>query len=795
MKVASANTQAARGYALLPVAELALTGLTLATVISLWRLFADGSYLLPLTAHAVAAHALTAALRRRGVGTGLSAAMCLAAATIALVWAHLPASTWYGVPTTETLRVAYDQLELGWRTFGDVRAPAPVLTGFLLSTGAVLWLIAWLSDLAAFRHWTPVEALIPSGTLFLFTSIFSADRARPLAAVLWLSGALAFVLLHRTARQQTSPSWLGSDARIGTLSLVKAGAALALPALVLGWVIGPQLPGAEADPLAPFSPHDRDGGRTTISPLVEMRGRLVEQSQAELFTVTSSERAYWRLTSLDIFDGEVWSSRGSFGDADGRLAGSGNRSVPSQPITQTYDILDLSTIWLPTAFEATELHIDDAEVRWDDLSSTLIVSTDLDTSDGLRYEVVSDIPAFEPALLHAGGEVPGDIRDRNVDLPRGFPPAVTTEAERIVAGASTPYERALALQNSFRDGSFEYSLAAPAGHSDSAIEDFLFITRTGYCEQFAAAFAAMARAVGLPARVAVGFTPGDADPLEPNRYVVRGENAHAWPEVYIAGAGWVAFEPTPGRGAPGAQAYTGVLEQQDAAGPSTEATIIQEDVDPAAPQGEAPEEGAGTTAPPLEDVGAEPDAIDLGNDNAGASAAQVAAWTGLALAVATVIGVVGGAGVALVRVAARRRRRATARSPEALVRVLGDEATEHVAVLGILRPRHETDTEFTRRLGRELGSRQPSRLGQLMTRASFDPEGISVDEAAEGLPIVEAIREAVHQRTTTLQRLLAAADPRSPQRRAQARARARARVQGAARPTGPRIQISTAAER
>src|SRR5690606_19777157 len=94
------------------------------------------------------------------------------------------------------------------------------------------------------------------------------------------------------------------------------------------------------------------------------------------------------------------------------------------------------------------------------------------------------------------------------------------------------------------------------------------------CEQFAGAFAAMARSIGLPARVAVGFTQGETDPAEDGLYVVRGEHAHAWPEVYLAGAGWVAFEPTPGRGMPFAESYTGVEPAQAAPGSPAESESV-----------------------------------------------------------------------------------------------------------------------------------------------------------------------------------------------------------------------------
>ena len=155
---------------------------------------------------------------------------------------------------------------------------------------------------------------------------------------------------------------------------------------------------------------------------------------------------------------------------------------------------------------------------------------------------------------------PAPALDPLRQLPSDFSATAVKAAASATAAATTPYEQAVALQDFFRTG-FEYSLDVPAGHGGADIDRFLE-ARVGYCEQFSGAYAAMARSLGLPARVAVGFTPGEEDPDESGVFHVRGEHAHAWPEVYLEGLGWVAFEPTPGRGAPGAETYTGVPEQQ-----------------------------------------------------------------------------------------------------------------------------------------------------------------------------------------------------------------------------------------
>ncbi|MDZ7734030.1 MAG: DUF3488 domain-containing protein [Acidimicrobiia bacterium] len=207
---------------------------------------------------------------------------------------------------------------------------------------------------AAFRLWSSFEALVPTGTLFVFASLLGGDDDRVLAAAVWFSAAVAFVLTHRIVRQQASAGWLGSREDDGTGSLVQRGAALGACSLVVALVVGPLLPGAEE----PAVLHWRDvggegsgGARVTLSPMVDIRARLDEQSQVEVFTVRSDAPSYWRLTSLDTFDGTIWKSRGDYDDADGTLPGNVPDEVPQEESVQRYDIEALNALWLPAAYE------------------------------------------------------------------------------------------------------------------------------------------------------------------------------------------------------------------------------------------------------------------------------------------------------------------------------------------------------------------------------------------------------------------------------------------------------------
>jgi transglutaminase-like putative cysteine protease len=744
---------------MLLAAEVLLVALTLTAVLGMGRLFDGGGWLGPLAANAVAAHLVVAGLRRRQVPLPAAALLTTLAAGLVASWTVYGWTTTYGIPTGTTWSAVQDDLADAWTLYQDVVAPAPVARGFVLASCLALWVVAFVADWAAFRLWAAFEATLPAGTLFLFTSLLGTARGRGWAVAIFAASLLAFLLVHRMARQDGSAHWVADRRAAGNRSLLLAGAGLGIVAVLAGTVLGPAVPGAGSPGVLDPRSLRGEPTRVTVSPLVDIRSRLVDQAAVEVFTVRSPERAYWRLTSLEEFDGTIWSSSGSFGSATGDLPEAVDADVATATFEQSFTIAALSAIWLPSAYEPRAIRSPDVDVRYDEDSATLIVDNDIEDSDGMSYVVQSASPRIEPAdLARSEAAIPTEIRNRFLELPADFSPRVRAYAEEVVASAGSPAEQARALQDQLR--TFEYSLEVQRGHSSDALEDFLFTTRIGYCEQFAAAFAAMARAVGLPARVAVGFTPGEEDPAEPGLYHVRGEYAHAWPEVYLAGAGWVLYEPTPTRGAPNAESYTGVDEEQAAANdPSSSVTV------PTTATTEGFPSGTPTTTP-----GRDPDARlgDLATSDA--DAPQPATQRYLVEPASRVAPFVLGATLAylllfpfgLLLWHLRRRRRA--HEPAARIELGWAEVVEDATLVGYEERASDTYAERARHLGDALGpDAAPAAVALATAReiAAYSPGGATEDDAeaaAEAAAVLRTAALAQASRWTRLRRWL---DPRS----------------------------------
>ncbi len=323
--------------------------------------------------------------------------------------------------------------------------------------------------------------------------------------------------------------------------------------------------------LPAFAPSILDGGRTpgkgtgdgsggTLSfndPMVSLAQSLQRSDPVDVLVVTSDDRPeYLRLAVLYEPGPDAWRTQ-PVDLADtvrldqglpppvGMSAGVGgeNRSMRISPTSN----FPSDSVWLPVPFASQFVGAGDdwTFVSEDQTVTGLVESAEL-PADG--YDV--DYRTFEPTTeqLSSADSAPRDIAEHFAAVPEDVPAGIGATARAIVSGADSDYEAAVLLQDFFRDEeNFEYDLDVGYGYGYGAMVDFLE-ERRGFCQQFAATMAMMARELGIPSRIAVGF-------LKPERLdeegdnVFTSDNAHSWPELYFEGAGWVRFEPTPGNGA------------------------------------------------------------------------------------------------------------------------------------------------------------------------------------------------------------------------------------------------------
>lgn len=214
-----------------------------------------------------------------------------------------------------------------------------------------------------------------------------------------------------------------------------------------------------------------------------------------------------------------------------------------EPVTVEVQMEAVPSEYLPVPFAPTDY---DADGSWsfDPDTLAIVASGDNRTQQtvNLSYEVESSVPSPSREAIQQAQAGSG-LDPVNRQVPTDLDPAVEALTAEVVAGATTAGEKALAIQRFLRSDAFSYTLAAPNSMGTDAISSFLLDDRAGYCIHFAAAMMTMARAEGIDARMAIGFVPGQQQ--DDGSYLVTSHDAHAWPELYLDGLGWVAFEPTP----------------------------------------------------------------------------------------------------------------------------------------------------------------------------------------------------------------------------------------------------------
>ncbi|QJW37032.1 transglutaminaseTgpA domain-containing protein [Cellulosimicrobium protaetiae] len=370
----------------------------------------------------------------------------------------------------------------------------------------------------------------------------------PLAFVVTVTALVLLLAVdnpHRTVRRGTSSRRPEDRAATG----LRAAGALVLAVVVAVVSLGLGSASASLPEVASASwsrLFSSTGQTVRLSDDLDMRRNLAERSGEVVlrYRTDADDVGPLRVFTLTGFDGTNW-RRGA--DRDGapiddpeQLLWPDDTATDEEPTSLRVTLESLRDTKLPVPTEPRTVDVD-GDWSYDDVRDEVL--GDQPTDAGLSYDLtVFPRPLDADTLRDASG---GDPDDPNyLDVPATeHEQDIRDLAATVVDGATTRYDQALALQTYFRDASrFTYSTEVPPGDTGDAVWDFLQ-DRTGYCVQFATSMTMMARTLGIPARLGVGFLPGER--VGDASFQVTGRDSHAWPELYFPGQGWVRFEPTP----------------------------------------------------------------------------------------------------------------------------------------------------------------------------------------------------------------------------------------------------------
>jgi len=440
---------------------------------------------------------------------------------------------------------------------------------FVATLAVVAWLLTYSSTWFVFRsHWV-WGAIVPAGAGCVLNIYYAPPRLVVYFFFYCLCALLLTVRMHVYTRQET---WREAGVNYNLdmdLTFLRDGMLVSMLALFLAWTIpvaarSPRL----ADFLAAFEEpwHEIQTMWTRLFTSLSYQGQSslvrfgrtmtlgggVNLGNIPVFQVQATEPHYWRAVTYDRYTGSGWANTD---DQILVLPANDDRLSPASYAMQrefTYRIRMLQSGESLLFFAGQPLRSSlSARVSLSYLElSEGQVATDVSMLSALRtlprnqsYTIVSLVSGATARQLRAAGtDYPDWVLERYLQLPDTLPRRVRTLSREITKGVDTPYDQAEAIQNYLRRIPYDRAIHAPPAGSD-AVDWFLFENRKGYCDYYASAMTVLCRAIGIPARISQGYASGEYLPAS-RSYQVRQLDAHAWPEVYFPGYGWIEFEPT-----------------------------------------------------------------------------------------------------------------------------------------------------------------------------------------------------------------------------------------------------------
>lgn len=463
------------------------------------------------------------------------------------------------IPSPETVAQLGKFLRRASETVLAESSPVAPNSGIVMVICAFLGLMVILVDALAFPLGLPATSGLGIVAVLLVPALIKPQGV----GVLGFVGAAAGYLLvlgcshwyspDRRLRGDTAPN-AGQFGRATITGAAALALSLLIPLAIPGFDRGTFPEGSRLNPF---------GTAGGLNPMISLGNNLRSSSGTGRITYATNAPAipYLRTVTVDNFAGDAWAPddrQGSRRLGTESIESGLNPAAAQRRVVTVLDAGQVTSPYLPVPYAPESISGLTGRWSWD--PDTLSVKGIDTNSYDQQYMVLSVTAELTPELLAQSSASPTGILDQFSVRPPNTPDIVRQTADAVTAPAGTQYDKAMALQRYLRSGEFTYSLQSPVrggydGNGLSVLADFL-TQKSGYCIHFAAAMAVMARLKGIPSRIAVGYAPGrptGASISIPGQgtlaeYEVDSRDAHAWPELYFEGLGWVAFEPTPSRG-------------------------------------------------------------------------------------------------------------------------------------------------------------------------------------------------------------------------------------------------------
>lgn len=567
------------------------------------------SWLAPLTLAVLAGLAAATAARRFRLPAALVPAAGVAGLALALAWIFCSSANFLGViPTFATVGRAGALLDQAGRTIVTEVTPVVPSPGVVFLVCAGIGLIAVLVDTLAATLKMPATSGVG---LFAVMVIPAVLKPNGVELRYFTLAAVGFLLVLGAAAWQEHPGRTAGPGQLFGGARTARAAAVCAAAVAAALVAALVVPGFSKGLFPEGSRLNLWSGSAGLNPVVTLGNDLRRPTASGRITyaTNSGQPVYLRSTTLEDFSGSRWAP--ALREEERRpgtalmLPAAGPRpDIPATATLTQVSPTNYASPWLLAPYAAVSVSNLPGTWSWD--PQTMTVKSGGDTELEQRpYQVRSLVPQLTRESLQDIRPAPaGAVDPVFTTLPEDLPGVIGDTAATVAGGAARPYDKALAIQSYLRGPDFSYSLEAPVeggydGNGMQVLSRFLE-EKSGYCVHFAAAMAVMARAEGIPSRIALGYAPGrptnDTVPgpggESLREFAVDSRDAHAWPELYFEGAGWIRFEPTPSRGAVPAYA----LQPADSVGADVRSDEMPLEPGAAAPVPEAPAPAA--TTPP-----------------------------------------------------------------------------------------------------------------------------------------------------------------------------------------------------